>query len=186
MGYNVRRDSFTSQHEMILVLRLHEDVRPYFDKAAVRIPYDEATIETYLRDPRYRDRERRLRHLHAGKHATNILRVPSLKGSSKEKVGHPTQKPLALIGQLLLSSSRPEDHVLDPFLGSGTTAVSAEALGRNWVGIEQRPDYVAMAQTRLLREARPSCRIAAEKGQAMRRSKMTAQRPGGGPSAGLP
>ena len=88
VGYNERRDSFTPQYEMILVVRGAKDVRPYFDKDAVRIPYDEETIRTYLNDNRYKDREARLDHLQRGKFATNILRVPSLKGQSKEKVGH--------------------------------------------------------------------------------------------------
>ncbi|MGE9290716.1 MAG: DNA-methyltransferase, partial [Puniceicoccales bacterium] len=121
VGYNERRDSFTPQFEMILALRHTDADKVYFDKDAVRIPYDEKTIQTYLRDKRYKDKEAREKHLRRGKYATNILRTPSLKGMSKEKVGHPTQKPISLIDQLIRSSSRPGDWVLDPFLGSGTT-----------------------------------------------------------------
>ncbi len=153
VGYNDRRDSFTPQYEMILVLRGDQDALPYFDKDAVRIPYDDATIRTYLQDKRYKDREARLEHLQRGKFATNILRVPSLKGRSKEKVGHPSQKPAALIEKLLLASSRPGDPVLDPFLGSGTTAACAESLGRTWTGIEQREDYARMAARRIEKDA---------------------------------
>lgn len=149
VGYNERQDSFTPQYEMILVLRPSQAIKPYFDKGAVRLPYDHATIKTYLKDKRYKDREARLRHLELGKHATNILRVPSLKGISKEKTGHPSQKPLALISHLIRAASRPGDWVLDPFLGSGTTAVAAENLGRRWLGIEENPEYVAMAKSRI-------------------------------------
>jgi DNA modification methylase len=149
VGYNERQDSFTPQYEMILVLRTSREAKPYFDKSAVRIPYDPATIKTYLRDNRYKDREARLRHLELGKRATNILRVPSLKGSSKEKTGHPSQKPLTLINHLVRAASRPGDWILDPFLGSGTTAVSAENLARRWFGIEENPAYVAMAMNRI-------------------------------------
>lgn len=149
VGYNQRRDSFTSQYEMILALRASPDVRPYFDKGAARTPYAEATVQTYLKDKRYKDMAARRDHLLRGKHATNILRIPSLKGSSKEKCGHPSQKPLALIDILIESSSRRGDLVLDPFLGSGTTAVSCEKLGRLWVGIEEEPAYVDLAQKRL-------------------------------------
>jgi site-specific DNA-methyltransferase (adenine-specific) len=149
VGYNERSDSFTPQYEMILALRQSAETRAYFNKDAVRLPYEPATIRTYLRDPRYKDKQARAAHLAKGKYATNILRVPSLKGASKEKIGHPSQKPLALIRQLVLSSSRPDDVVLDPFLGSGTTAEAAEAAGRAWVGIELDPAYVEMARARI-------------------------------------
>jgi len=149
VGYNERRDSFTPQYEMILVLRQSADAKPYFDKDAVRIPYSEKRIAAYLGDKRYKDKRAREAHLRKGKYATNILRVPSLKGSSKEKVGHPSQKPVALIAQLLRSSSREGDLVLDPFLGSGSTAEAAEINGRQWIGVEQNPDYAGMDKRRI-------------------------------------
>lgn len=149
VGYNERRDSFTPQFEMILALR-HPDAKSvYFDKDAVRIPYDEKKIKNYLKDNRYKDKEAREKHLRRGKYATNILRVPSLKGNSGEKVGHPTQKPLALIDQLVRSSSRPGDRILDPFLGSGTTAAAAEINRRSWMGIENNSEYAAIIRKRL-------------------------------------
>lgn len=149
VGYNERSDSFTPQYEMILALRHEVMSKPYFNKDAVRITYDEDKIQMYLKDKRYKDREARERHLRKGKYATNILRVPSLKGSSKEKMGHPSQKPISLINQLITSSSRKGDLILDPFLGSGTTAASAEVLGRRWVGIEVNAEYVEVARNRL-------------------------------------
>ena len=147
VGYNERRDSFTPQYEMILVLRKGEEAK--FIKDAVRIPYDAETIHAYLRDPRYKDLKARKKHLNKGKFATNILRVPSLKGLSKEKVGHPSQKPLRLIRKLVACSTEVDDVVLDPFLGSGTTAVAAEMQGRRWLGIEASPTYVKMSRQRL-------------------------------------
>lgn len=149
VGYNERRDSFTPQYEMVLVLRQSASAKPYFDKDAVRLPYDEPTIQTYLRDNRYKDKTAREAHLRKGKFATNILRVPSLKGQTLEKAGHPSQKPLALINHLVACSTRPGDTILDPFLGSGTTAVCCQSLGRNWVGIEKHADYVKITRRRL-------------------------------------
>ncbi len=149
VGYNERYDSFTPQYEMVLVLRQPECEKPYFNKDEVRLPYEEDKIQAYLRDKRYKDMEAREEHLRKGKYATNILRVPSLKGSSNEKIGHPSQKPIALINHLVSSSSRKGDTILDPFLGSGTTAAAAESLGRKWVGIELDPAYVEMAQKRI-------------------------------------
>ena len=149
VGYNERSDSFTPQYEMILALRPTAEGKPFFNKDAVRLSYDEETIGVYLRDKRYKDKQAREAHLRKGKYATNILRIPSLKGASQEKVGHPSQKPLALIDALVSSGSREGDLVLDPFLGSGTTAVSCERLKRRWVGIECDPGYVAMSHQRL-------------------------------------
>lgn len=149
VGYNERYDSFTPQYEMVLALRKSEKAKPYFNKDAVRIPYDEATIQRYLRDNRYKDKEARERHLRKGKYATNILRVPSLKGSSREKIGHPTQKPVALVEKLVFSSSREGDLVLDPFVGSGTTAAICELSGRPWLGIENEPDFFEMTVNRI-------------------------------------
>lgn len=150
VGYNERRDSFTPGYEMILVLRKSD--APYFDKEAVREPYDARTVEMYMRDGRYKDLAARRRHLERGKFATNLWRVPSLKGTSKEKCGHPSQKPEKLIERIILSSSRAGDTVLDPFLGSGTTAVVAERCGRHWIGIERDAAYVDMATARLEKE----------------------------------
>lgn len=148
VGYNERYDSFTPQYEMILALR-HFDSEAFFDKDAVRIPYTEETIHRYLSDNRYKDKEARKEHLEKGKYATNILRVPSLKGTSKEKIGHPSQKPITLINHLVASSSRKGDSILDPFLGSGTTAASAQNQGRNWTGIESNADYIQISKKRI-------------------------------------
>lgn len=153
VGYDERRDSFTPQYEMVLVLRKGDDVK--FNKDAVRIPYDAATIATYLKDKRYKDMDARRAHLEKGKYATNILRVPSLKGISKEKCGHPSQKPINLIDKLIACSTDAGDLVIDPFLGSGTTAAAAQRLQRQWLGIEKDASYVEIAQRRLLSDELP-------------------------------
>jgi site-specific DNA-methyltransferase (adenine-specific) len=69
--------------------------------------------------------------------------------SMPENTDHPTQKPEKLIAKLLLASSRAGDVVLDPFLGSGTTAVVAKKLSRNFVGIERDQDFCLLALKRL-------------------------------------
>ncbi len=147
VGYNERRDSFTPQYEMILVLRKGDEVK--FNKGSVRLPYDAKTIKSYLKDARYKNKTARKTHLEKGKFATNILRVPSLKGISKEKCGHPSQKPLDLISKLIACSSDEQDLILDPFLGSGTTALAAEQQGRQWLGFEKNTSYIRMANERL-------------------------------------
>lgn len=62
---------------------------------------------------------------------------------------HPTEKPETLIKWLLTIHTNEGDLVLDPFLGSGTTAVACKELGRNYIGIELNPEYVKIAEGRL-------------------------------------
>lgn len=69
--------------------------------------------------------------------------------SMPENTPHPTQKPEKLIAKLILASSNKEELVFDPFLGSGTTAVVAQKLGRKFIGIEREPEYAALALKRL-------------------------------------
>lgn len=69
--------------------------------------------------------------------------------SMPENTAHPTQKPEKLIAKLILASSSKGDVVFDPFAGSGTTAVTAKKLGRNFVAVEQNELYGAWAQKRL-------------------------------------
>ena len=69
--------------------------------------------------------------------------------NSRKQTKHPTEKPLAFIKRLVDVSSRPGDVVLDPFMGSGTTAVAARELGRKFVGFDTSEEYVAMARNRL-------------------------------------
>lgn len=69
--------------------------------------------------------------------------------SMTENTTHPTQKPEKLVAKLILASSNKGDLVFDPFLGSGTTAVTAKKLGRNFLGIEREKEYAAIALKRL-------------------------------------
>ena len=83
-------------------------------------------------------------------HPSNIwtdLTVPFW--SMPENTDHPTQKPEKLLAKLLLASSRPDDFVFDPFLGSGTTAVVARKLSRRWSGVERDREYCCWALKRI-------------------------------------
>jgi len=75
----------------------------------------------------------------------NVLELPYEPKASQ----YPTEKRPAMIAPLIRASSRRGEVVLDPFLGSGTTAVVARALGRRFVGIEREPAYFNMARRRL-------------------------------------
>ena len=69
--------------------------------------------------------------------------------SMPENTAHPTQKPEKLLAKIILASSMENDSILDPFSGSGTTAVVAKKLNRNFVGIEKDENYCLLAEKRL-------------------------------------
>ncbi|MFA6449957.1 MAG: site-specific DNA-methyltransferase [bacterium] len=69
--------------------------------------------------------------------------------SMPENTDHPTQKPEKLIAKLILASSKPNDLVFDPFLGSGSTSVVSKKLGRRYTGIESDLSYACLAEKRL-------------------------------------
>ncbi|MDY6400192.1 MAG: site-specific DNA-methyltransferase [Synergistales bacterium] len=69
--------------------------------------------------------------------------------SMPENTAHPTQKPEKLIAKIILASSNPGDIILDPFLGSGTTSVTAKKLNRSYIGIEIEKQYCIWAEQRL-------------------------------------
>ena len=66
-----------------------------------------------------------------------------------EYAGHPSQKPVMMFERIILSSSNEGDIILDPFIGSGTTAIACKNIGRNFIGIELDPKYVEIANKRL-------------------------------------
>src|ERR1700684_3541248 len=71
-----------------------------------------------------------------------------LKGKDGKKL-HPTQKPEALLARVILAASRPDDLVLDPFCGTGTTGAVAQRLRRRFIGFEREREYAAAAEKRI-------------------------------------
>jgi len=155
---NLGRD-WGRSHESILHLRRSRDVR--IDVDAVRIPYNDhtrrypervqAVNSQYGRGGARRDR---WAPNPLGAKPRDVLEIPVLCNGMAEKTAHATQKPEALIERLVSASSRPGDLVVDPFLGSGTTAVVAERLGRRWIAGDADPSYVGVARDRVQATAR--------------------------------
>jgi site-specific DNA-methyltransferase (adenine-specific) len=102
---------------------------------------------------RYRYNDGCMREINGGRQMTTHWRLPSVPAGEKRSGRHPTQKPLAVVERCLLASTDPGDWVLDPFLGSGTTAVAAYRHGRRCVGIDQDPVYIRLAERRLAEAA---------------------------------
>ena len=90
--------------------------------------------------------------LEAGKPLDDVWDIPLLNSSAKERIGYPTQKPLALLERIIKASSNEGDVVLDPFAGCATACVAAEKLGRQWIGIDLSPTAYTLVRQRLLKE----------------------------------
>jgi len=99
-----------------------------------------------------------MKALNDGKQMRSDWHIPLSRGLERIMINgrkaHSTQKPQELLYRVIMASSRPGDLVLDPFLGTGTTAEVAKKLARNYVGIELEPAYVEIARQRI--EAAPA------------------------------
>ena len=115
---------FANRHEEAIWLVKSNDY--YFDLDAVRVPYAEKDLAAALKDKRLNP-ENTLK----GINPTNVWEINRLNGNSKERVGHPTQKPVKLIERFVKALSRPGSIVLDFFAGSGTTGRVCIAEGRH-------------------------------------------------------
>ena len=148
---NLRRD-WGRSHESLLHLRKSREFTMDID--AVRVPYN-AHTQRYPERAQGRSSQfggggSSWRPHPGGAKPRDVIEVPLLNNGMAEKTEHPTQKPEELIRRLVAASSKPGDLVVDPFGGSGTTAVVCELLGRRWAVCEQDPKYIAMAERRLI------------------------------------
>ncbi len=115
---------FANRHEEIAWFA--KTKKYYFDLDSVREPYDEKTKKAYLKDKRLNPES-----VHKGRNPTNVWKMARLNGNSKERVGHPTQKPRQVIQRLIRALSYPGSVVLDFFAGSGVTTRVAIEEGRH-------------------------------------------------------
>ncbi len=83
------------------------------------------------------------------RYPTTILEIPIVNGNDPERI-HPSQKPVELVSWFLRTYAKPGYVVLDPVIGSGTTAVAAKQLGMHWIGIEQDPEMAEKARVRVM------------------------------------
>ena len=83
------------------------------------------------------------------KNPTDVWKISLVSGNSPERTEHPAQYPEELIERIIKTSTNIGDLVLDPFMGSGTTAVVAKKLGRNYVGYETELEFIEIANKRL-------------------------------------
>jgi site-specific DNA-methyltransferase (adenine-specific) len=142
-------------HESILHFRKGRQFT--FNTDDVRIPYGNHTLK-YPEHPQAEtsqygkgnDGSDRLWQPHPrGAKPRDVIEIPTTCNGMHEKTPHPTQKPEELLRKMVLASSNAGDLVIDPFLGSGTTAVVAEQLGRKWKGCDISLEYCQWAAHRI-------------------------------------
>lgn len=124
-GMSARR-FYANRHEEIAWFA--NSKKYYFDLDSVREPYDEKTKNLYKKDKRLNPES-----VDKGRNPTNVWRIGRLNGNSRERVGHPTQKPRKVIQRLVRSLSYPGSVVVDFFAGSGITTRVAIEEGRHSV-----------------------------------------------------
>ncbi len=114
---------FTHSTEFIIWARKHPKVPHYFD-------YD------------------LMKRLNNDKQMKDVWRLPAIAKWEKSCGKHPTQKPLALLAQMILASTKKNALILDPFAGSSTTGIAGNVLERRFIGIEQETVYLQLSQAR--------------------------------------
>ncbi len=126
---NFRGRRFTNAHETLIWAAKSQDAKYGFNYKAMKALNDDLQMRSDWLIPLCTGAER-------------------LKDENGKKA-HSTQKPEALLHRVILAASQPGDLVLDPFLGSGTTAAVAKRLHRRYLGFERDPDYAALAKERV-------------------------------------
>lgn len=114
---------FTHSTEFIIWARKHPKIPHYYD-------YD------------------LMKRLNNDKQMKDVWRLPAIAKWEKSCGKHPTQKPLALLAQIILASTKKDALVLDPFSGSATTGIASNVLERRFIGIEQETEYLQLSQVR--------------------------------------
>jgi site-specific DNA-methyltransferase (adenine-specific) len=139
-------------HESILHFRKSRDFT--FNTDDVRTPYGNHTLK-YPEHPQAetsqygKGKEHLWQPNPKGAKPRDVLEIPTTCNGMHEKTPHPTQKPEELLRKVILASSNSSDVVIDPFLGSGTTAVVAEQLKRSWKGCDISTEYCQWAADRI-------------------------------------
>lgn len=149
-GGGVPKRDFARKHDTIFRYALSDEIT--FNVDRVRIPYSTNSMERLEYEARafrgdkvyegYRPNEK-------GKHPEDWWNIQPIMPSSKERLGYPTQKPLALLERIIEASSNEGDIVFDPFCGCATTLVASDQLKRGWVGIDISPKAVELVVERI-------------------------------------
>ncbi|MDI9349022.1 MAG: DNA methyltransferase [Candidatus Symbiobacter sp.] len=153
--WSVKQKQFSSNHDVILFYSKSKDnlfnpqIAP-ISKGTEKRWKGKKQISSYTEDGR------RLQiateEETTGGNMPDWWEISVINSQARERVGYPTQKPLALLNRIITASSNEGDTVLDPFCGCATTCVAAEKLGRNWIGIDVSQKAFDLVRIRLQKE----------------------------------
>ena len=142
MGGSIRK--FSSVHDNIGFFV--KSNKYYFDIDSIRIPYDKETKKARTRSVFIGKK-----WLEIGYNPKDLWSVARIHAEDPERENHPTQKPVEIIERIIKASCPDRGVVLDPFMGSGTTAIACLNLYRNYIGFELNPEYCAIINKRIER-----------------------------------
>jgi len=141
------RSAFNRKHDTILAYTKSADY--VFNVDDVRTPYDPNTVKTFASSPKAGFGK--VPDLERGKVPEDWWYFPVVARLHNERTGYPTQKPEALLERIIKASSNPGDLVADFFCGSGTTAVAASRLGRNFIVNDGKWRAIHTTRVRLIK-----------------------------------
>lgn len=151
-GFNASTKRYTHGQETILFFTMSKNYT--FNSDEIRVPYESVErIEAAKKRGILKNGKRWFPNP-KGRLCGEVWHIPSARHSNKvsgrtKALDHVTPKPIEMIERMILASSQPGDLVLDCFMGSGTTAISAKANGRNFIGSELNIEYVRLAETKI-------------------------------------
>jgi DNA modification methylase len=147
---------YPQKHDTIFWYSKTKDYNFYYDQVA--LPRDTSTMhESIYVDEKGKKYQRNIKNGKEYRYYLDKGTLPNdwwtdiqaINPSAKERLGYPTQKPVALLKRIINTASKQGDLVLDPFCGCGTTLVASHELKRNWVGIDVSPTACKLMRDRL-------------------------------------
>lgn len=89
-----------------------------------------------------------MKEINGGTQMRDVWTLPAIARWEKSCGKHPTQKPLPLLGRIIMASTKPNDWILDPFTGASTTGIAANLLGRRFLGIDKEEEFLQISKNR--------------------------------------
>jgi site-specific DNA-methyltransferase (adenine-specific) len=149
LGGGAPRDAFARKHDTILFYARSSEATFHAERGPVTAAMEAKYAHVDELGRRYQNAHGRRYYLRGGKRLDDVWDMPALSPTARERVGWPTQKPLALLQRIVRAASNPGDCVLDPCCGSGTALVAAASLGRRAIGGDRAREAVDLSAARL-------------------------------------
>ncbi len=151
--FHASKRAYKKNYDLILFYSKGNEY--HFNWEAITEPYRPLTIARYDKEDeggRYKIIKGAKSYMGKGTPPNAAFFMPQLQLNAREHLGYPTQKPLKLLDRIIQASSNPGDMILDPFAGCATACISAERLGRQWVGIDISSLAAKLVKVRLEKE----------------------------------